>query len=292
MQQQEKNTKKLWKLTESYKKDYQPDVNQGLVRLKGRINSTNKVKHFSLQKRLIQMAAAALLLIGIGTGYQLFLPSTSNIQLQATNEIIHTRLPDGSEVSLNKYSQISFPEKFEEGKRVVQLNGEAFFKIKKDQTQPFIVQTANTEVEVLGTSFNLRAYAHEEMTSLEVEEGKVALHLTDNSQPTILTTNQKIQYHQSEQVLEEITTIHWEDIAWHTPKLTFDNIPLSEIVNYLNSNFDVQVEISSPNLTQCALTATLVNNDPISILKRVEKTFQVQLKTTSPNKYNLSGVCQ
>ena len=290
--QQQKNRKELWKLTESYKSDYQPDVNQGLIRLKGKINSTNKVKRFSIQKRVLQMAAAILLLIGVGAGYQLFSTSTPNLQLQATNEIIHTLLPDGSEVSLNKYSQLSFPERFEEGKRVVQLNGEAFFKIKKDQNQPFIVQTANTKVEVLGTSFNLRAYPKEELISLEVEEGKVAFHLPDTPQPTILTANQKIQYLQSDQALEEITTINWEDTAWRTPTLTFDNTPLSEIISYLNSNFDVQIEISSPNISQCVLTATLVNNDPLSILKRVEKTFQMQLNTTSPNQYSLSGICQ
>jgi len=191
--QQQKNRKELWKLTESYKSGYQPDVNQGLVRLKGKINNTDKVKRFSIQRRVLQMAAAILLLIGFGAGYQLFSTSTSNLQLQATNEIIHTLLPDGSEVSLNKYSQLSFPEKFEEGKRVVQLNGEAFFKVKKDQNQPFIVQTANTEVEVLGTSFNLRAYPKEETISLEVEEGKVAFHLPDTPEPTILTANQKVQ---------------------------------------------------------------------------------------------------
>lgn len=292
MQQQEKNSKKLWKLTESYKQDYQPDVNQGLIGLKKKINSTEKVRYFSFQQRGFQMAAAILFLIGLGAGYQLFFTSTSNLQIEATNEIVHTLLPDGSEVAINKNSQLFFPEKFEKGKRVVQLNGEAFFKIKKDQSQPFIVQTATTEVEVLGTSFNLRAYAKEEITSLEVEEGKVAFHLPDHSQPTILTSNQKIQYLQSDRILEEVTAINWEDTAWRTPKLTFDNIPLSEIISYLNSNFDVQVEVLSSALSQCALTATLVNNDPLSILKRIEKTFQVQLNTTSPNNYSLSGICQ
>lgn len=292
MQQQEKNSKKLWKLTESYKKGYQPDVDQGLIGLKKKINHREKVKYFSLQPRVIQMAAAILLLIGLGAGYQLFFTSPSHLQIQATSEVVHARLPDGSEVSLNKNSQLSFPEKFKNGKRIVQLNGEAFFKVKKDQSQPFIVQTATTKVEVLGTSFNLRAYAKEEVTSLEVEEGKVAFHLPDNAQPTIIKSKQKIQYLQSDRILEEVTAISWDDTAWRAPKLTFDNTPLSEIITYLKSNFDVQVEVVSPKLSQCSLTATLVNNDPVSILKRVEKTFQVQLDTTTPTSYSLSGVCQ
>lgn len=292
MQQQQKTNKKLWKLTESYKQGYSPDVDQGLVRLKGRINSTNKIKRLLLPKRVVQMAAAILLLIGLGSGYQFFFTNNANLQLQATNKIIHTHLPDGSEVYLNRHSHLSFPEKFADGKRIVQLNGEAFFKVKKNQSQPFIVQTTATEVEVLGTSFNLRAYAKEQITSLKVEEGKVAFHLPENTQPTILTANQKIQYLQSDQVLEKITLVNWEDTAWHTSKLTFDNTPLSEIISYLKSNFDVQIEVSPPSLTQCALTATLVENNPLSILKRVEKTFQVQLSTTSSSKYSLSGVCQ
>ncbi len=289
--QQQQNNKELWKLTESYKNHYLPDVDQGLVKLKKRINPPLKTRR--LPRRIIQMAAAILLLIGLGAIYQLFFTTSSNsLELHATNYPIHQILPDGSEVLLNKHSQLSFPERFEGEKRVVQLNGEAFFKIKKDQTQPFIVQTAATEVEVLGTSFNLRAYEKEQITSLKVEEGKVALHLPETTQPTILTANQKIQYLQSERILEKITPVNWEDTAWHTSKLTFDNTPLSEIVSYLNSNFDVQVEILSPSLRQCPLTATLVSNNPLSILKRVEKTFQVQLNTTNSNTYSLSGVCQ
>jgi len=146
MQQQEKISKELIKLTESYKKNYQPNVNEGLVRLRDKIDSSNthKVKHLPTRSRLMPMAAAILLLIGLGASYQLFFTSNSNLQqLQATNEMIHTFLPDGSEVFLNKHSQLSFPEKFEGAKRIVQLNGEAFFKVKKDQTQPFIVQTGS-----------------------------------------------------------------------------------------------------------------------------------------------------
>ena len=291
--QQQKNTKELWKLTESYKKDYQPDVDQGLVILKNRINKNHKTKRLPIQKRLNQMAAAILLLVGLGAAYQLYSPNNSNLQqLHATNDLVHKVLPDGSEVFLNKHSQLSFPEKFEGEKRVVQLDGEAFFKIKENQTRPFVVETAVTRVEVLGTSFNLRAYAKEQITSLKVEEGKVAFHLPEVTQPTILKANQKIQYLQADRILKEITPVNWEDTAWHTPKLTFDNTPLSEIVSYLSSTFNVQIEILSPSLTQCPLTATLVDNNPLSILKRIEKTFQVQLNTISPNSYSLTGVCQ
>ncbi len=293
MQQQEKNNKELWKLTESYKKNYQPDVNQGLVILKNKISRTHATKRSLLQRRVLQMAAAVLILIGSGAVYQLFFANNSTTQqLFATNTLVHKTLPDGSEVLLNKHSQLSFPKKFEGDKRIVQLNGEAYFKIKKDQNQPFIVQTSATEVEVLGTSFNLRAYAKEEITSLKVEEGRVAIHLPDSSNPTILTANQKVQYAQSDQTLKEITATNWEDTAWHTSKLTFDNTPLSEIISYLTTNFDVHIEVLSPSLSQCPLTATLVDNDPLSILKRIEKTFQVQLNTTDANSYSLSGVCQ
>lgn len=293
MQQQEKNNKELWKLTESYKKDYQPDVNQGLVLLKNRIKNTSKTRRLPIRRRMLQIAAAALLLISISTAYQSLFTNNADLQeLQATTDPVYKILPDGSEVLLNKHSQLSFPEKFEGDKRIVQLNGEAYFKIKKDPKQPFIVQTAATEVEVLGTSFNLRAYEKEEITNLKVEEGTVALHLPESSNPTILTANQKVQYFQSDRTLKEITAVNWEDTAWHTAKLTFDNTPLSEIISYLNTNFEVNVEVLSPSLTQCPLTATLVDNNPLSILKRVEKTFQVQLNASDANSYSLSGVCQ
>lgn len=298
MQQQEKhnlNTDPLWKLTKSYKQGYQPNVEQGLVRLKGRIRedaTPSKVVYF--RQWLSRAAAILLLVIGVGFIYQnLSTEAIGSEQLVAHQEMIHSFLPDGSEVFLNKNSQLSYPTTFEgASKRFVQLDGEAFFKVSENAKQPFIVKTTHTEVAVLGTSFNLRAYASDPTTTLKVEEGKVAFKAPSTPTPIVVTANQKAEYDENQQVIETSAANHWKDTAWKTSKLTFDNTPLSEILSYLKDNFNTEVQLTSPQLSTCTLTATLVDNRPDAILKRIKSTFQIQLEVINSRKYRINGFCQ
>src|SRR5690606_37727632 len=75
-------------------------------------------------------------------------------------------LPDGSKVCLNSGSKITFDNTFKSGVRKLSLEGEAFFSVKKDSEIPFIVNTDDLQVEVLGTEFNLKAYPDEESVSV------------------------------------------------------------------------------------------------------------------------------
>ena len=81
-------------------------------------------------------------------------------------------LPDSSEVWLNAGSSILYPETFAKNKRQVILNGEAYFSVKKDTVSPFIVETSQLSVKVLGTRFNVKAYPNDEKitTTLRSEE--------------------------------------------------------------------------------------------------------------------------
>lgn len=81
-------------------------------------------------------------------------------------------LPDSSEVWLNADSYIKFPESFRKGLRIVAVNGEAFFKITRDESSPFIVRSQQLEVRVLGTEFNFNNYTPDN-TQVALVSGKV-----------------------------------------------------------------------------------------------------------------------
>ena len=83
------------------------------------------------------------------------------------------RLSDGSKVRLNAETSIYFPEKFSDSQRVVYLKGEAFFEVAKDVDRPFTVITGDVETTVLGTAFNISAYADESEVKIAVAEGRV-----------------------------------------------------------------------------------------------------------------------
>ncbi len=86
-------------------------------------------------------------------------------------------LADRTEVWLNAGSRLVYPSVFKGGKRKVQLQGEAFFKVSKDKSNPFFVETNHSTIKVLGTSFNVKAYPDEELEETVLVEGAVNLNL-------------------------------------------------------------------------------------------------------------------
>ncbi|MFR5660398.1 MAG: FecR family protein, partial [Butyricimonas faecihominis] len=85
-------------------------------------------------------------------------------------------LSDGTRVFLNAETKLKFPTKFRKEERVVVLEGEAYFEVRKDATHPFIVKANDVDVKVLGTSFNLRSYSDENSIATTLVSGKVAVY--------------------------------------------------------------------------------------------------------------------
>ncbi|MBS1563690.1 MAG: FecR domain-containing protein, partial [Bacteroidetes bacterium] len=82
-------------------------------------------------------------------------------------------LPDGTNVWLNAASAIRYPTAFTGAERTVEISGEAYLEVAKNKTQPFIVRAAGTNIEVLGTSFNINAYPDEPAQNTTLVEGSV-----------------------------------------------------------------------------------------------------------------------
>lgn len=103
------------------------------------------------------------------------------IEVTATDSIKTLTLPDGSNVSLNRGSTVSYSESFDDTDRNVNLKGEAHFEVKKNTAKKFTVYAGNTRTTVVGTSFNLRAYENEEQVTLDVQEGQVEFAMLDST---------------------------------------------------------------------------------------------------------------
>ena len=134
-------------------------------------------------------AAAALLCLSTWTAYLYIQPTT----IQTISTLAETRtvcLPDGSTVTLNHYSSLSYPEKFKSDKREVELNGEAYFEVSKKKEHPFIVQTETIDVQVLGTHFNVDAYPDNPDVKTTLLSGSVAVSNKSKSVRMILKPNE------------------------------------------------------------------------------------------------------
>ena len=295
MQQHKNRDEKLWKLTKGYKQEYTPDVEKGLANLKTRIAKDQPTLVISMKIWLMRAASIAIVVLGSVVLYQNYTVSDnpSNVLYQTNDAVTSAayHLPDGSQIWLNKHSKISYPPTFANTERVIQLEGEAYLDIESHPNKPFIIKTEETVIEVLGTAFNVRAYSSESQVSVSVEEGSVSFASPNAGKKIILQANDKGTYQKNEQDLVKTTAKEVVDLGWKEKQLSFKDTPISEILSYMTSQFNVEF-ISAENFSNCGLNATLVVNNPESILKRITSSFPIEAKPMGTNKYQLSGSCE
>ncbi len=159
-------------------------------------------------------------------------------------------LPDSTVVNLNSGSSLKYPAKFVGEKREVYLSGEAYFEVKKDPKHPFIVNTSNIDVKVLGTHFNMKSFPEEDVFETTVLEGSVALHSHSHQQSELvrLKPDQKAVYtsKNDEVKIQKINALL--EASWKENKFYFDNETLTSIVNELERNYNVPIKICSKEL--------------------------------------------
>ena len=148
-------------------------------------------------------------------------------------------LPDGSKVWLNSESSIKFPVSFTGSFRVVEITGEAFFEVAENHEMPFQVKTEGITVEVLGTSFNVRAYADEGSVSTTLVEGSVQI-ASPVSQAKI-TPGQMARADNSGQISVEDNADIDEITAWKKGLFMFNNENIEEIMSHISRWYDVDV---------------------------------------------------
>ena len=249
----------IWDLSSQYKSDYEPDTEKGLSRLKDRMRNVRAeakptpVRQLGRHRMIRWAAAAAILLVSIGWWYsQTYLFSTEQIVSAPAEQIRELTLPDGSTVVLNVNSSLNFPKSFKGDKfRLVQFEGEAYFKIKPNPEQPFLILTDQAEVKILGTSFNLRAYPEESFTEVEVEEGLVLFQSRKDREKGIeLKANDRCSIShngRSRQLNGQNQNAH----SWRTQSLTFQKTPMIQVVNALERHYKIDIELSD-ELRRCS----------------------------------------
>ena len=154
-------------------------------------------------------------------------------------------LPDGSKVWLNAESSLKYPVDFNTDERRVELTGEAYFEVSKQGTAsqrvPFIVATAQQEVEVLGTHFNVNCYSDEPVTKTTLLEGSVNVlqRSTRNSRMLKPGEQSRVSISQAAPALT-IPDIERE-MAWKNGLFVFKDEPIENIVKDLSRWYDVDI---------------------------------------------------
>jgi ferric-dicitrate binding protein FerR (iron transport regulator) len=225
----------------------------------------NTVKSFSLTA----LKYAAIVLIALLTGYFLYPLHTGSPDMHDTvldvpaGQTSHLTLSDGTEVWLNSGSTFRYPDQFNRKERNVYLKGEGFFKVTPDKTMPFKVKTANMEVKVLGTAFNVSSYGEGEKQSVILEEGRVEIDRADGSKPVELIPGQMAE-RKTVSGPFQVTSVRAKDYTnWKDGIIVFELETLAGISKKLERWYNVEVRFESAELERYRITGTILRNKPV-----------------------------
>lgn len=207
-------------------------------------------------RRIWMAAASAVLLIASTLLWPRLISEKSDITAALAYGQIRTNkgerkvfiLADGSKVTMNSASVLTYPLAFKKGNREVKLQGQAFFEVKRDTSHPFIVRTSKLAVKVLGTSFDVSNYNHEEELSVTVRSGKVSVQEDLKTEKHILLEGDRLVYHTKDGSVNRQRFQPEEYISWQKGHYVFEDKTLFDICQQLERVYDVEFRFQNQDI--------------------------------------------
>ncbi|QDW20347.1 DUF4974 domain-containing protein [Flavobacterium sp. KBS0721] len=255
------------------------DEDAAWKRLHNRMHEKDVPEH-TLKKSSFQwlrIAASILLISTLGwLGYSYFENKSANttLEIQATNTTLNDTLPDGTTVTLNKNSSLSYSSKFRGRTRQVVLKGEAFFNVAPDKTKPFIITINDVTVQVVGTSFNVKNKNGK--TTVDVETGIVKV--SKNKDQVELRHGEKVIIaNLQSQLLKSVSKGKLYNY-YRNKELVCDDTPLQELVDALNEIYDANIIIKKTELQKKPITTVFKDQSLDQILEVIQETFMIEIE--------------
>lgn len=201
-------------------------------------------------------------------------------------------LPDGSLITLNSNTEITYLKSFEENAtRSVELTGEAFFEVERNPEQPFVVQLNGGTVEVLGTSFNIQAYKKMDVIDVVVATGTVRFGSEVKAESVVLEAGDRgILNKENNQVNQEMNT-DVNFLSWKTRQIVFEDMSLDQVIQTLNRLYDANITIIAESAENCKVTVTFDHQSLEAILSVLEETLDLTYVENGDNIEIISTGC-
>lgn len=188
-------------------------------------------------------------------------------------------LADGTKVWLNAATVLRYPQKFANDARTVELEGEAYFEVARNEKAPFVVRTKNQSVQVLGTHFNVNSYKDDQISTVSLLEGSVKVSLP-NEISQILKPGQQSIAHADRIDVQPVNTS--EAVAWKNGEFMFNSETLVSAMNKIARWYDIEV-IVDPQLRDIAIWGT------ISRYEKFDKVLELIMLVDSRIKFKVEG---
>jgi len=273
--------KQTWMLSNVERIDEQINLNEEWATLNSTLIDEEEYADYMLSEsanfnynKFLRMAA--IIVIFLTAGYFLFylVSNPSTEQIVAGNSVVSATLSDGTAITLNHNSILKYPKTFPSNIRIVKLQGDAYFDVAHDLSKPFVIQTKNIQVEVMGTSFYINAKIDQPTVDVVVKTGKVAI-ISDNNEKLLLTAGEKGTFEKSNQILTKEVNSDPNFMSWKTGKLVFDNESLINVIDKINQTYHSNITIDNPDIYRCRLTATFEEQPLNIILEVLQETFDL-----------------
>lgn len=259
------------------------EINQETNKLRLLMHASSKQQpvtpHYFLRNYHKTAAAAAFLILSSLTYF--FLSHTGSVVSHATafSETKRLTLPDNSVVILNANSELTFNKDWtEQQDREVWLEGEAFFNVQKmpaSGNAKFIVHTAQLDVEVLGTRFNVNNRRDE--TQVVLNAGKVKLSLEESADEIYMVPGELVEYSEETKVYKKQKINPEVYTSWRKDLLMLDNRTLKDIAIILEDTYGYQIHFADSGIAEKRFTATIPSGHVEMLFPMLAESFNLEI---------------
>ncbi len=222
-----------------------------------------------------RMAAAAAIIIGIAAGLWWFTGQQPHeVSLASGRAVLTDTLPDGSVITLNKESSVLYASAIRPGQRKIALKGEAFFEVVPDAKRPFVVNVADMQVTVMGTSFNIK----EDSATVEVLVETGIVKVKKNEAEVTLKAGEKITVRKAGSLLQKEELTDQLHNYYRTREFVCDDTPLWKLVQVLNEAYKSNIVFGRDELKELRLNTTFNNESLEKVLDIISLTFNITVR--------------
>ena len=273
-----------WKAMQEKISDAGTDHNSG-----GRVISMMPGKFALAFQKVWKVAAVAVILLVSGFILFQYFSGPTNIVVTAQAGNLEQILPDGSVISLQKGSQITYPSKFTAATRKVELSGKAYFKVSHDKSKPFIVSSGDARIEVLGTQFNVNTGKTPGSLEVVLTSGKVSVYYAPSpKENVVLMPGEKAVLNLAQKQIQKTSNADVNYMAWKTRVLVFEDKTLAEVITTLEDVYQVPVTLTDERLAGCRVTASFKEQSLESVLQVLKETLGLNISQTG-NSIEING---
>lgn len=244
----------------------------------------NAKKSFSISQLTLVACIGLAVLTFVGLWGYLKQPKTPALEMVSRNNPFGQRsifvLNDGTKVTLNANSTITFPRIFAQNSRTIILNGEAFFEVTKDKHRPFKVKTGQITTTVLGTKFNVNTNLQNHAIAIALVEGRVVVTDVEKNGEISLEPSEMVTYSVGSKGFVKTNFVVKDVTSWKDGTLVFKNASFDDIAFKIYNTYGVTL-INANKKSNWSFTGQFYNSDYLTVIKNI--CYAKKLKYKSVN---------